>query len=261
MAEPMQKLQEAPLPGRGVALFLDFDGTLAEIAEKPDAVAVDPSLPPVLARLREQLGGALAIVSGRPIAFLDDRLGSSRFDAAGLHGVEYRIGGQLSSCRPEDHPNLRAAVARLEDVLEPHPGLLVEDKGCSVAIHWRLAPHEADFARSLACAMAEALGPEYRLQHGKAVAEILPAGAAKGAVIERFLDEPAYRGRIPVFIGDDLTDEGGFAVVNARGGVSVRVGEGPTGAPKRVASPGALRALLSRWAEAGRIDLQELPSA
>jgi trehalose 6-phosphate phosphatase len=259
MAEPMQKLQEAPLPGRGVALFLDFDGTLAEIAEKPDAVAVDPSLPPVLARLREQLGGALAIVSGRPIAFLDDRLGSSRFDAAGLHGVEYRIGGQLSSCRPEDHPNLRAAVARLEDVLEPHPGLLVEDKGCSVAIHWRLAPHEADFARSLACAMAEALGPEYRLQHGKAVAEILPAASGKGRVIESFLQEPCYRDRLPIFIGDDLTDEHGFETVNRRGGFSIRVGQGATVAAGRLESPAVLRHWLSDWAAEGFFHLDRVP--
>jgi trehalose 6-phosphate phosphatase len=253
--------EAAPAVSRPPALFLDFDGTLVEIASRPDAVAVDPALSDVLERLQGALDGALAIVSGRTIATIDGFLSPHRFDVAGLHGAEHRLDGRLSPCDPARHPALRRALADARERFREVPGLLVEDKGCSFALHWRLAPERAAEALAAAKSAADALGGAYRLQHGKAVAEILPAGAAKGAVIERFLDEPAYRGRIPVFIGDDLTDEGGFAVVNARGGVSVRVGEGPTGAPKRVASPGALRALLSRWAEAGRIDLQELPSA
>jgi trehalose 6-phosphate phosphatase len=243
------------------ALFLDFDGTLVEIAARPDAVAVDPALGGVLARLGAALDGALAIVSGRSIATIDGFLSPHRFDAAGLHGAEHRLDGRLHPCDPARHPALRRALAEVEARFGQAPGLLVEDKGCSFALHWRLAPDRAEEALAAAEEAAAALGPDYRLQRGKAVAEILPAGAAKGAVIERFLGEPGYRGRMPVFVGDDLTDEGGFAAVNGCGGVSVRVGEGPTGALKRVPSPAALRTLLARWVEAGRVDLQELPPA
>lgn len=235
------------------ALLLDFDGTLADIAERPEAVMVDPALPPALLRLKERLGGALALISGRPIAFLDERLFPFVFDAAGLHGIEHRIAGALSPCDPDDHPDLRAGVARLKDIVATHPGLLVEDKGCSVALHWRLAPHEADFARATARSLAESLGSDYRIQYGKAVAEILPAASGKGRVIEAFLREPPYRGRRPIFIGDDLTDEHGFEAVHRAGGLSVRVGEGPSIARARVGTPTALRHCLMAWAETGSI--------
>jgi trehalose 6-phosphate phosphatase len=241
------------------ALFLDFDGTLVDIAERPDAVVVDPALPDVLARLRDRLGGALAVVSGRPIAFLDGRLAPHRFDAAGLHGIEHRIAGELFPCRPEDHPALRREIERLRPVLAPHEGLIIEDKGCSVAIHWRLASHLADFARERAKAMAEALGPDYRIQFGKAVAEILPAASGKGRVIERFLEADPFRGRRPLFIGDDLTDEHGFEAVQAREGLSVRVGPGETIAQARIGSPAALREALGIWAAGGAFRLD--PSA
>jgi len=234
----------------GWALFLDFDGTLVDIVDRPDAVVVDPSLTPLLSRLGERLGGALALVSGRPIAFLDARLGRS-FDAAGLHGIEHRIAGRLSPCRPEDHPDLRQAVEALRAHVATHDGILIEDKGCSVAVHWRLAPERAEFARQTARAAAEALGSRYRIQYGKAVAEILPAASGKGWVIDHFLQGPPYRGRRPIFVGDDLTDEHGFGIVNARGGVSVRIGEGESLAHLRLGTPADLRRTLSEWAAGG----------
>jgi trehalose 6-phosphate phosphatase len=134
-----------------------------------------------------------------------------------------------------------------------HPGVLIEDKGCSVAVHWRTAPDKADFARAQAQASAAALGDAYRIQYGKAVAEILPAASGKGRVIEAFLRELPYRGRMPVFIGDDLTDEPGFAAVNAAGGMSIRVGAGESAAMKSLDSPAQLRERLFRWAETGEI--------
>jgi trehalose-6-phosphatase len=145
---PERERNAADRPPSEWALFLDFDGTLVEIVERPEAVVVDPALPHVLKRLEERLGGALALISGRPIAFLDERLAPLTFDAAGLHGIEHRIAGRLTSCRPEDYPALRAAVGRLHETLGPRQGIIIEDKGCSVAIHWRLAPHAADFARA-----------------------------------------------------------------------------------------------------------------
>lgn len=253
MGEIASKRSPGPSPNESCALFLDFDGTLVDIVERPDAVTVDPALPDVLLRLQERLGGALAIVSGRPIAFLDPHFAPHRFDIAGLHGLEHRIGGQLFLCDPDDHPALRELVGRLTDSVAQKPGVLIEDKGCSVAIHWRLAPQEKDFALATARAAIEALGGEYRVQYGKAVAEILPAAAGKGKVIERFLHQAPYAGRRPIFAGDDLTDENGFKTVNAHDGLSIRIGEGETIARLRLGAPSALRHALSAWASEGSL--------
>jgi trehalose 6-phosphate phosphatase len=240
------------------ALFLDFDGTLVDIAERPDAVVVEPDLPDALARLSDALGRAFALVSGRPITTLDGFIGRDDFDAAGLHGLEVRIAGVLHPCRPEDHPLLRRSIGWLRETLDA-PGVVIEDKGCSVGVHWRLAPDHAARAKEAAEELAIELGPEYRIQHGKMVAEVLPAPAGKGGAIARFLDDARYDGRVPLFAGDDLTDEDGFAVVNARGGASIRVGEGETQATHRVDSAAVLRAILRRWADAGAVDLAGVP--
>ena len=245
-----------PLPAslnETCALFLDFDGTLVDIVPRPDEVVVDPQLPEILSRLQKRLDGALAIISGRPIAFLDGRFGGRRFDMAGLHGLEHRIGGRLSLCDPEEHPVLRGLVGRFKEIFASKPGLLIEDKGCSVAIHWRQAPHEKDFALATVHAALEVLGSDYRVQAGKAVAEILPSAAGKGKVIERFLQSPPYLGRRPIFIGDDLTDENGFRTVNAHGGLSVRIGKGETIAKEHLGTPADLRHSLSVWAMEGSI--------
>jgi trehalose 6-phosphate phosphatase len=246
-----------PKTNENYALFLDFDGTLVDIVERPDEVAVEPSLPGVLTRLQERLGGALAIISGRPVAFLDGRFVPHEFDMAGLHGLEHRIAGRLSMCDPDEHPALRDMVARLSTIVAAKEGVLIEDKGCSVAIHWRLAPHEKDFALATAHAAIEVLGNDYRVQHGKAVAEILPSAAGKGKVIERFLHEAPYKGRRPIFIGDDLTDEHGFKTVNAHGGLSVRIGGGETIAKVRLGTPADLRHRLSAWASDGSCPFNE----
>jgi trehalose 6-phosphate phosphatase len=243
------------------ALFLDFDGTLVEIAERPEAVVVEPGLPDTLAALRDRLGGALALVSGRSIGTLDGFLGPHRFDAAGLHGVEHRLRGELAPCRPEQHPKLRALIEALPERLPLHPGVLIEDKGCSVGLHWRLAPEFEEELTKLVQEMAAAVGPEYRLQLGKAVAEILPARASKGGIIDYFLHQPPFAGKTAVFIGDDLTDELGFAVVNRHDGISIRVGKGPTVAQRRVETPAELRRCLSEWARQGRIDVERLSPA
>lgn len=237
------------------ALFLDFDGTLVDIAERPDAVVVDPALPGVLARMRDGLGGALALVSGRPIATLDGFLAPERFDAAGIHGVERRIVGRFVQDGPPDHFHLQTAMEALRRFAHLQDGILVEDKGASFALHWRLRPELADDALTIVHEAAARLGPGYRIQHGKAVAEILPAQAGKGAAMAWFLDRPPFSGCRPIFIGDDLTDEHGFVTVNQLGGVSIRIGPGPTVAHRRLASPDALRSLLAQWAEAGRIVL------
>jgi len=245
-----------------IALFLDFDGTLAEIAPRPDAVVVEPGLVEILERLRGRLGGALAIVTGRPVSVIDGFLEPSRLDAAGLHGVERRLDGALSGGSAEDHPDLRRQVARLQAESAALPNVLIEDKGASVAVHWRLASAEdADRAEALVQAAAEALGAGYRLQLGKAVGEIVPAQATKAHAIRAFMEQMPYRGRIPVFFGDDRTDEIAFASVNADGGIAVRVGDGDTVAKRRLPDPAAVRALLRSWAEGDVIDPADLPPA
>lgn len=245
-----------------IALFLDFDGTLAEIAPRPDAVLVEPGLVETLERLRDRLGGALAIVTGRPVSVIDGFLAPARLDAAGLHGVERRVGGTLEGGRAEDHPDLRRQVERLQAESAALPNVLIEDKGASVAVHWRLAsPGDAERAETLVKVASEALGGAYRLQLGKAVGEIVPAQATKAHAIRAFLERAPYAGRRPVFFGDDRTDEIAFAAVNEDGGVAVRVGDGDTVASRRLPDPAAVRALLRDWAEGGAIDAEALPPA
>ncbi len=176
------------------ALYLDFDGTLVEIAPKPDQVRVDPALAPALERLRARLGGALAIVTGRPIGVIDDFLAPVRFDVAGLHGVERRVDGVVSGGSAEDHPALRAQVPALHAAVDALEHVLIEDKGASVAVHWRLAtPSDAARAEEAVKAAADALGGAYRLQLGKAVGEIVPASATKGHAIRALSQNPPMR--------------------------------------------------------------------
>lgn len=236
----------------GYALFLDFDGTIVDIAERPEAVVVDPGLPSTLRRIRNGLGGALALVSGRSIDTLDGFLAPERFDAAGVHGVERRVAGERLGSRSDGDPAFRQVMEAVRGFTALHEGLLLEDKGASFAVHWRLRPDLADEALRVVDAAAARLAPGYRLQQGKAVAEILPSQAGKGAAIAWFMERPPYRGRRPIFVGDDLTDEHGFLAVNERDGISVRVGDGTTVATRRVASPTDLKALLQRWASSGR---------
>jgi trehalose 6-phosphate phosphatase len=245
----------------GWALFLDFDGTLVDIAPRPDGIVVAPELPDLLTRLSQMLDGAFAVVSGRPIAFLDERLTPFAGDMAGLHGTERRVGGVLHPCRPEDHPQLREAVARMHETFDARPGIIIEDKGCSVALHWRLAPSEEAAARAFVAETGERLGSAYRIQYGKAVAELLPAASGKGVVIEQFLQETPYRGRRPLFVGDDLTDETGFATVNRLGGAAIRIGDGETVAAHRLPSSDALRQRLENWASNGSVRLEDVPRA
>lgn len=245
-----------------IALFLDFDGTLVDIAPRPEAVQVEPGLVETLVTLRDRLGGALALVSGRPVSQLDGFLAPARLDAAGLHGVERRVDGTLSGGRPEDHPALRAQVARLHEEAASLPQVLIEDKGASVAVHWRLASAaDTERAEALVKQAADALGVDYRLQLGKAVGEIVPAQATKGVAIRAFMGQAPYAGRRAVFLGDDKTDEIAFASVAEDGGVAIRVGDGDTVASRRLPDPTAVRALLTAWAAGEPIALDSLPLA
>jgi trehalose 6-phosphate phosphatase len=239
MVLPMQLL---PLLTTAHALFLDFDGTLTELAPRPDAVRVASGLVPTLNALHTQLGGALAIVTGRREADIDDFLAPLRLPLASEHGAQYRLTGPSypSVALPDLEPVLRAA----HGLAALHPGLLVEPKCSSVALHYRLVPHLEDLCREVLTRAVEGVeGVE--LLPGKCVFEVKPRCINKGQAITDLMSQPPFAGRIPVFVGDDVTDEAGFAAVRAMGGWGIKVGEGPTMAQHRCMTPAALRGWLS----------------
>jgi trehalose 6-phosphate phosphatase len=218
------------------ALFLDVDGTLLEIAETPGSVRVPPELKTLLSNASLQLQGALALVSGRPISDLDRLFAPLILPAAGVHGCERR-NPDGTIVRPEVPSQVLAPVRQqLHAFAARHPGLLVEDKGFGVALHFRLAPELGDDVHSLMRDLCRQLGPQFALQFGKCVVEVRPTGFTKGTSIRAFMQLPPFAGRTPLFIGDDLTDEDGFVVVNELGGVSIKVGDAPTAAQRRLSS-------------------------
>jgi trehalose 6-phosphate phosphatase len=229
------------------ALFLDYDGTLVGIAPTPAEAHADDALRGLLASLAERLQGAIAIISGRPVGDIDHFLAPLRLTVAGLHGLELRLqDGTLIECAAAGEPLDRARAA-LQTFTERTPGTLLEDKRLSVALHYRGAPAAADEAIAIAALLAEQSDGILRLQRGKMVVELLPAGRDKGRAIEDLLALPQFAGRHPVFVGDDVTDEAGFRAINERGGTSVRVGtaEHETEADWCLADVRALR----RWLE------------
>ncbi|MEZ5644699.1 MAG: trehalose-phosphatase [Burkholderiaceae bacterium] len=235
----MRSLPEQ-LPG-AAALFLDFDGTLAELAPRPDAVRVDPDLPATLKRLQARLGGALAVVSGRAQPDLDPYLSPLRLPAAFEHGAVRRLANQTMVVAPS--PPLDAALATARNLVASHEGLLMEHKSHSVALHYRLAP---DLEALCHDRMRQAIAgePSLQLLQGKAVVEVKAATVNKGQAIADFLQEAPFSGRVPVFAGDDVTDEAGFRRVQQLGGIGIKVGDGPSCAVHRVSSPQALRQWL-----------------
>jgi trehalose 6-phosphate phosphatase len=230
------------------AFFLDVDGTLLEHAERPDEVRVQPPVLRLLEALRRGTGGAVALISGRAIADLDRLFVPLVLPLAGQHGVERRDAAGRLHRHAFPAELLRWAAARIGEFAARHEGLLFEDKGYNLALHFRLAPQLAGAAQSAVRAAAEQLGGEFEVQEGRMVVELKPSGRDKGVAIEEFMREAPFAGRTPVFVGDDLTDEYGFGVVNRLGGYAVKVGAGQSAAPFRLADAAAVRAWLESWA-------------
>lgn len=237
------------MPSCDWALFLDVDGSLLDIAHRPDAVHVAPDLCDILARLGTALDGALALISGRSIADLDRLFSPMVLPMAGQHGLERRDADGRRS-QPPAHPvGFAAAEAALAEFVTAHPGTRLERKSHALALHFREAPKVAHAARAAAAAAAALTHPPLTVTTGKMVVELRVGGADKGAAIRALLDTPPFRGRRPVFVGDDVTDEDGFAAVNALNGESILVGERPTQARWRISSAGALRMWLRTLAQ------------
>lgn len=231
VAEP---LTETPEQSRHYAYFFDLDGTLAEIKPHPDQVVIPPTILQILHRLAERNAGALALISGRSMVELDALAKPFRFPLAGVHGAERRdINGKThivhlpQAIERDISVQLHTALAKL-------PGAELETKGMAFALHYRQAPEHEAALQALALRITQ-IWPQLALQQGKCVVEIKPKGTNKGEAIAAFMQEAPFAGRIPVFLGDDLTDETGFAVVNNAGGISVKVGNGETQAKWRLA--------------------------
>ncbi|MFT3717462.1 trehalose-phosphatase [Pseudorhodoferax sp.] len=228
------------------ALFLDFDGTLVELAPEPDAIVIPDTLVPLLAALRTRLGGALAVVSGRAVGAIDTFLHPLDLPVAGVHGSERRAADGSLVLLPA--PSLDAVERAAADLLRRHPALALEPKRGALALHYRQAPQlEALCGEVMQAAVAAS--PGVSLLHGKMVFEAKSALADKGMAIGAFLGEPPFAGRTPVFLGDDTTDEPGFAAAQQHGGTGIKVGPGTTQARHRIAHPAAVRAALQAWVE------------
>jgi trehalose 6-phosphate phosphatase len=227
-----------------IALFLDVDGTLLEIAPEPGAVQVPAGLRRILEQLQSATGGALALVSGRALDQIDRLFAPLWVSAAGLHGLERRnLGCKLERATP-DPVALECARRRLATFAAANDGVLLEDKGLTLALHYRKAPEVAAAAIATAeAAVAESQGALVLL-HGKMVCELKPPGVDKGRAISAFLEEPPFADRVPVFAGDDLTDEAGFVAINQHGGISIRIGGPPTMAAYGLPNVPALHAWL-----------------
>lgn len=205
----------------GASLFLDFDGTLVDIAPSPDAVEVTPQLKSLLERLRERLDGRLAILTGRSAEDLDRMLDPLTLAVGGHHGLETRNGDDYESV--ERPASLDRAIAELRPLQDKYPGVLLEEKRLGIALHYRSAPEAEEACRSAAVSVAGRTGLE--LQPGKMVFELKPAGANKGAALRRLLQAEPFSGSVPVFLGDDLTDEPAFEAAQQLGGAGVLIGE------------------------------------
>jgi trehalose 6-phosphate phosphatase len=248
----MQSLP-AYLSPHETAFFFDFDGTLVELAPTPDSIVVPPSLVDLLDELRRLSNGAVAIVSGRGIDSIDAFLAMPDLPVAGLHGAERRdANGDTQRIGFHDERLLRMERV-LEEVVQANPGMLLEIKGAALALHYRNAPEREAAARRATERLVADYSGAYVLQPGKMVYEIKPKDVDKGRALRAFLDEPPFAGRTPLFAGDDLTDEKGFAAVNERGGLSIKVGAGDTMARLRVESVEALHRWLSSIVAAARI--------
>src|SRR5262245_8695290 len=240
-------LEAAPPFAPNPAFFLDIDGTLLDIEGHPDDVRIGRAELELVAGLHRSTGGALALVSGRPIAGIDCLFHPLKLPIAGQHGAERR------DARGKRHRHrfpveaLHKAAVPVRKFVGRHEGLVFEDKGASVALHYRLAPQLEAAAKAVIENALEDAGGAIEMQVGKMVFELKPAGVNKGSAIDEFMRDEPFAGRVPVFLGDDVTDEFGFRVVNRLGGHAVKIGPGDTDAQWRLADPAAAKAWLAAW--------------
>ncbi|SDR08552.1 trehalose 6-phosphatase [Rhizobiales bacterium GAS191] len=239
------------LDAERIALFLDVDGTLLDLAPRPGAVVVPPSLLASLAEAEKALGGALALVSGRPIDDLDRLFAPLSLCASGVHGAQMRFSpsGARQQDQKADEGLPRQLWMALTELLFDFPGTFAENKRYSFAVHYRTVPMLKRRLREGVTRLIDRHADlDLDLIHGHCVFEIKARGYDKGKAIARFLEHKPFLGRMPVFIGDDMTDEAGFAMVVSRGGHAFSVGETRPGASFVFATPASVRGWLAEFA-------------
>ncbi len=235
-----------PAPSSSWAYFFDIDGTLVDIAPSPSEIVLERALQACVRELYDATGGALALISGRSISDVDSIFGDAHLPVAGQHGLERRSSARKITRHDMASEKLDFARARIAEAIATHPELLLEDKGLTLALHYRSAPSLASFAHRTMRGILAAMGADFALQSGKRVVELKPSGKDKGDAVRDFMREEPFRGRTPVFVGDDVTDEHGFVVVNSMGGHSIKVGGGTSAARWRLADVRAVQSWLER---------------
>ena len=231
------------------ALFLDVDGTLLDIAQNPDGVTVSRELHCMLEVAHRLNGHAVALISGRKLSDLDRLFGPMHYPAAGQHGLERRDSLGCVTRATDRLDRISRAARALDEQARVREGILVEHKGLSLALHYRGAPELREWAEFTMRELLSRLGPEFQLIAGKMVYELKPGGRDKGTAIADFMLESPFAGRVPVFIGDDLTDEDGFTVVNLAGGHSIKVGHGDSLARWHLCDAHSVRRWLTAYTE------------
>jgi trehalose 6-phosphate phosphatase len=233
-----------PLDPRRHALFLDFDGSIVDFAPTPDTIVLMSGTIPLLEDVSDRLGGALAVVTGRHIADVDRHLAPLLLPASGVHGREFRPrpGDERDDPVPAE---IEHARRRLKAALAPDNLIRLEDKGSALVLHFRAHPDQRGRAEALAGDAARGLGTLH-VMAGHAIFEILQRGITKGRALRRFMRRPPFAGRIPVFVGDDATDEDGMRAAAAGGGFGVKIGPEETVAAYRLPDTAAVHAWLSR---------------
>lgn len=219
------------------AFFIDFDGTLVAIAPRPDLVRVEPRAIRLLASLSERFDHAVAVITGRPLDVIDGFLAPLTLPVAAEHGsIRRGASGRLHQ-DTRSAEAIKTAAARLEPFVGANPGLLLERKQSSVALHFRQRPELADACEAAVIDAAGGLDGLVLLT-GKMIFELRPEGLDKGVAVEAFLGEPPFKGRTPVYIGDDVTDEDAFKAINALGGITIKIDDGETEAQYRTSREG-----------------------
>lgn len=236
LLEPSKNANFRPLlEFKHCAFFLDLDGTLLDIAPSPSQVRLEPGLRETLVELDKRTSGALAIVSGRSISFIDQLFSGYQFSAAGLHGAEIRLGRSglaenvLQEVSAEDVTLFERARAFAHQSARKFRGVLFEDKGKAFALHYRQAPDMESIVKQLMRTASELAGRSYALQEGKFVIELKPFGGDKGSALRQIMRHEPFVGKYPIAAGDDITDETMFVAAKEMGGAGLRVGSLPVG--------------------------------
>jgi trehalose 6-phosphate phosphatase len=231
------------------ALLLDVDGTIVDLAPTPREVWIPPSLRNVLARLIERTGGAVALVSGRPVSDLDLIFAPLVLTAVGGHGAEFRLVNDGHGVAPNPPPldaNLKRKLAAIGKI---GPGIIVEDKGYALALHYRLAPERESVIRAeVAKICAEHQSAAIEILPGKLVVEIKPSGFTKATGVRTLMTYAPFAGRHPIFVGDDTTDECVFRIMPELDGLAISVGRKVPGVTSYFDTPDSVRGWLERLA-------------